>query len=57
MVAASREEIARLKGGPGQPDVTANVGPSGMEKASVPHPPAPRGGGRRGGKRVKARDR
>ena len=37
-IGALRDEIARLKGGPGRPDIKANVKseskPSGMEKAS-----------------------
>ena len=51
MVGALREEIARLKGGPGRPEIKANVKPSGMEKASEPQSTAPRGG--RGGTRTK----
>ena len=54
LVAALRDEIARLKGGPGRPNVKANVKPSGMEKASEAKPSAPCGGRQgRGGPRAK----
>src|SRR5215475_222983 len=45
-IAALREEIARLKGGPRRP----NLKPSGMEKATEAKPdkPAGEGGGKRG---------
>ena len=53
-VAVLRDVIARLKGGPGRPDVKANVKPSSMEKASEAQP-ADRSGERRrrGSTRVK----
>jgi hypothetical protein len=35
MVVALRDEIARLKGGPGRP----NIKPSGMERGTEPKPP------------------
>src|ERR1700688_1504948 len=53
-IAALRDEIARLRGGPGRPDIKANIKPSGMEKASEPEPRKPLGKERRrGGVRAK----
>src|SRR5271154_4860090 len=53
-IGALRDEIARLKGGPGRPDIKANVKPSGMEKASEAQPSDPSGERRRrGGTRAK----
>jgi hypothetical protein len=49
MVGALRDEIARLKGGPGRPNIKANVKPSGMEKASEGLVADPPGGRRRRG--------
>ena len=46
-IGALRDEIARLKGGPGRPDIKASVKPdikpSGMEKASEAAPASPSG--------------
>jgi hypothetical protein len=53
-VAAQRDEIARLKGGPGRPNVKANVKPSGMERGTDPKPPKGKKR-RRGGTRSKLR--
>jgi hypothetical protein len=49
VVAALRDEIARLKGGPGRP----NLKPSGMEQASEPKPPPSSDRRPRGGTRAK----
>jgi Transposase IS66 family len=38
-VAAQRDEIARLKGGPPRPNIKPNKKPSGMERATDPEPP------------------
>ena len=38
-VAAQRDEIARLKGGPPRPNIKANIKPSGMEQGTDPKPP------------------
>ena len=52
-IAALRDELARLKGGPGRPDIKPNVKPvikpSGMEKASEPKSEKPPGKDRRRG--------
>ena len=52
-IAALRDEVARLKGGPGRPDIKANVKPeikpSGMEKASREQPTNASGKRRRRG--------
>jgi hypothetical protein len=38
-VATQRNEIARLKGGPGRPNIKPNIKPSGMERGTEPKPP------------------
>ena len=50
MVAAQRDEIARLKGGPPRPDIKPNSKPSGMEQATDPKPPHGRNERRRRGR-------
>ena len=52
-VAAQRDEIARLKGGPPRPNIKPNSKPSGMEQASDPKPPADSSKERRGSTRAK----
>jgi hypothetical protein len=49
MIAALRDEIARLKAGPRRP----NLKPSGMDKAIDPDKPAGPGGGKRGNTKSK----
>jgi hypothetical protein len=39
LVAALRDEIARLKGGPGRPNIKPNIKPSGMDRGTEPKPP------------------
>jgi hypothetical protein len=48
-IAALRDEITRLKGGPRRP----NLKPSGMEKATEPKPDRPAGKGKRGSTKTK----
>jgi uncharacterized small protein (DUF1192 family) len=52
-IAALRDEIARLKGGSGRPDIKPNAKPSGMEQATEPKPPEGTAKRRRGGTRDK----
>jgi Transposase IS66 family len=52
-VAAQRDEIARLKGGPPRPNIKPNSTPSGMEQATDPKPPGGRNQRRRGSTRAK----
>ena len=53
-VAAQRDGIARLKGGPGRPNIKPSSKPSGMEQATDPKPPGRSNERqRRGGTRAK----
>ena len=52
-VAAQRDEIARLKGGPPRANIKPNSKPSGMEQATDPKPPDGQQRRRRGGRRSK----
>jgi hypothetical protein len=52
-IAALRDEIARLKGGSGRPDIKPNAKPSGMEQATEPKPPEGAAKRRRGSTRDK----
>jgi uncharacterized small protein (DUF1192 family) len=51
-IAALRDEIARLKGGSGRPDIKPNAKPSGMEQATEPKPPEGAAKRRRGSMQI-----